>query len=89
MSELIGEGDTASVTHTVFEQLYCTTLDSVAYCIYKVREEREIIQDTFWLVRRPRGWLIDFREASIDMSDQWIQEIFPSVMPHPSDTTLD
>lgn len=87
MTELIGEGDTSSVTHTVFERLDCSVADSSAWCVYQVREEGEIIQDTFWLVRRDGRWLIDLKEEALDMSDQWIEEIFPPYPPTLPDTT--
>jgi len=87
MSELIGEGDTTSVTQTVFEKLDCTVADSTAWCVYQVREEGELIQDTFWLVRHDGRWLVDLKEEALDMSDQWMEEIFPPYPPALPDTT--
>lgn len=77
MRELIGEADTSSITHTFFEKLQCYESDTTAWCIYRVREEGEIIQDTFWLVWAADRWLVDLKEEVLDMRGEWIEEIFP------------
>ncbi len=87
MRELIGEGDTSSITHTFFEKLQCHELDTTAWCIYRVREEGETIQDTFWLVQAADRWLVDLKEEVLDMRDEWMEEIFPAYAPALPDTT--
>ena len=52
-----------------------------------MREEGELIQDTFWLVRHDGRWLVDLKEEVLDMSDQWMEEIFPPYPPALPDTS--